>query len=263
MISKPQGRQEMENFSLYHFEEQTKNFSVTNKLPQSLLLSSSGDFKTFYAPFEYINRSAKVVICGITPGLQQASIALETAGQLLREGSSVAEAQKIAKSKASFAGAMRNNLVAMLDHAGLQERLGLESTAELFSSRKDLVHYTSALRNPVFYKDKNYSGTPPMLKHACLKWQIDNFLTEEGDALSDAVWIPLGPKVTDALIYLSTQGIVEEERILDGLPHPSGANAERVSIFVGRKAPELASSKTNPDSIFERRKAIIQKIAAL
>jgi len=253
----------MVDFSLYHFEEQTKKFNAKDGLPEALLLDSTGDFKTFFAPFEHINHRAKVVICGITPGLQQASIALKTASQVLHEGRSVAEAQKAAKSKASFAGAMRNNLVAMLDHTGLQKRLGLETTAELFGIRKDLVHYTSALRNPVFYRGKNYSGTPPMLRHSALKWQIDKFLREECEVLSDAVWIPLGPKVSEALTYLSSQGVIELERILDGLPHPSGANAERVSIFVGRKAPEQASNKTNPETIFERREAIMRKVAAL
>jgi hypothetical protein len=48
-------------------------------LPEELLLSENGRYATYYAPFEFVNESAKVVICGITPGVQQALIALETA----------------------------------------------------------------------------------------------------------------------------------------------------------------------------------------
>lgn len=46
-------------------------------------------------------------------------------------------------------------------------------------------------------------------------------------------------------------------RILDGLPHPSGANAERISYFLGKKAREVLSHKTNPKKIDDgRRRAL-------
>ena len=54
---------------------------------------------------------------------------------------------------------MRTNLVKMLDHIGANHYLRLSSSAELFGTRKDLVHYTSALRYPVFKNGENYSGS--------------------------------------------------------------------------------------------------------
>lgn len=34
-----------------------------------------------------------------------------------------------------------------------------------------------------------------------------------------------------------------------GMPHPSGANAERIAYFLGRKPKAALSAKTNADTI--------------
>lgn len=36
-----------------------------------LLMDASGDVKIYYAPFEYMNPSARIVLVGITPGPTQ------------------------------------------------------------------------------------------------------------------------------------------------------------------------------------------------
>lgn len=251
----------MRRVSLHDFVEVVRSYRDEGRLPDSLLLDRSGAFTTFYAPFEYINASAKVVLCGITPGLQQATIALATAGAALRAGQTVAAAQALAKRTASFAGPMRSNLVAMLDHIGLPQRLGINSAAELFGDRGDLVHFTSALRNPVFHRGANFSGTPSMLEQASLRWQVENCLAEEAALLAGALWIPLGPKVSQALRHLVDRGVIDDAQVIDGLPHPSGANAERVSVFLGRKDPAAASAKTDASAILEARKRAVAKVS--
>lgn len=253
----------MRKVSLYDFVDEAKAYTPAAALPTSLLLDSSGQVRTYFAPFEYINTRARVVLCGITPGFQQASIALETAGRALREGKSIESAQASAKATASFAGAMRSNLSAMLDHVGVHRKLGIQSATDLFGARADLVHYTSALRNPVFVDGKNYSGAPSMLGQPSLRWQIDNYLSEEVVALKDALWIPLGPKVSEVLAHLVRNGIINEARVLDGLPHPSGANAERISVFLDRKDPADVSVKTNANTILRGRESVLRKVAAL
>jgi len=70
----------MLSVSVHDYANVVANFREGGVLPESLLLERSGEFSTYYAPFEYINTSAKEVLCGITPGLQQATIALGTAG---------------------------------------------------------------------------------------------------------------------------------------------------------------------------------------
>lgn len=233
-------------------------------LPTALRMSQEGTLETFYAPLDYINPQARVVICGITPGLQQATRALQEAQLQLRAGTAVEQARKLAKQTASFAGAMRSNLIALLDAIGLQQHLGIDSCASLFASHSHLVHYTSALRYPVFIKGENYSGTPSMLKRPTLRQQIDQHLSEEVRQLgTDCVYVPLGPKVTEVFEYLQQQGLLRSEQILNGLPHPSGANAERISYFLGRKSRDTLSSKTNPAALDAARTRLLDKMQQL
>jgi hypothetical protein len=49
--------------------------------------------------------------------------------------------------------------------------------------------------------------------------------------------------------------------VLAGLPHPSGANAERISYFLGRKSKEALSSKTNATKIDEAKLVLLKQLA--
>ena len=161
------------------------------QLPTSLRLAKSSAIEMYYAPFDHVNTAAKVVICGITPGQQQAEIALHKTQQLLGTDTPLPVVSQQAKETASFAGPMRRNLVRMLNHIGLQKQLGITDCEELFTTRKALVHYTSALRYPVFINGKNYSGrTPKMLKEPLLRNTIEQYLGKELRQLStDTLWV--------------------------------------------------------------------------
>lgn len=240
----------------------THNFA--HPLPAELLLASEGDLQTFYAPFDYVNAGARIVLCGITPGLQQASRALDEARRQLRQGASVEHARLAAKETASFAGAMRSNLINMLDHVGAHTLLDIDSCARLFDTHRHLVHYTSALRYPVFVDGQNYSGSPAMLSRASLRHQVETHLAEEIRALGpQSLYVPLGPKVTEVFQHLQAKGLLKPEQLLDGLPHPSGANAERISYFLGSKAREKLSSKTNAATLDTAKARILAKLASL
>lgn len=233
-------------------------------LPSNLKLAEDGKISIYYAPFDYVNSQAKIVLCGITPGLQQAELALTEAKQQLLAGSDIEISKQKAKETASFGGPMRSNLIALLDHVGVHEYLGLDSCERLFSTHKHFVHYTSALRYPVFIEGLNYSGSPSMLSKTILTQQIDKYLVEEIRALSkDCIYVPLGPKVTQVFDYLVQQGLVNSGRVLNGLPHPSGANAERISYFLGRKAKDNLSTKTNAEQIELVRSKLMNQINCL
>ncbi|MBA1205360.1 hypothetical protein G7009_27010 [Pseudomonas capeferrum] len=242
----------------------TSNHNFANALPVELLLSSEGGLQTFYAPFDHVNAGARIVLCGITPGLQQASRALDEARQQLQAGASIEHAKQAAKETASFAGAMRSNLVNMLDHVGVHMLLGIDSCARLFDTHRYLVHYTSALRYPVFLDGQNYSGSPSMLSRASLRHQVETHLAEEIRALGpQCLYVPLGPKVTEVFQHLQGKGLLKPEQLLDGLPHPSGANAERISYFLGGKPREQLSSKTNAATLDAAKTRILAKLAIL
>lgn len=250
------------SFSQYISTIKSLSNEKLNEIPSSLAISSDGRLSCYYAPFDYINTNARIVICGITPGFQQARIALEVAANSLRAGSSELDALIAAKATASFAGSMRKNLIRMLDYCGVNEKLEISSCSELFGAKRELLHTTSALRYPVFVNGKNYSGAPAMLKTPLLREQIDNFLVPELSSLNPhALYVPLGDKVTSVLLELAKQGVIREEQVLAGLPHPSGANAERIKFFLGEKDEKDLSEKTNPVVINEAKALLLQKLA--
>lgn len=228
-----------------------------------LVFSSEGELSISYAPFDYITPRAKVVIVGITPGAQQAANALAETRRQLLAGITAEAALKAAKVFASFSGPMRTNLVAMLDYIGLNKWIGINSCSNLWSNSAELVQFTSALRYPVFVGGKNYSGSPSMSRTTILRDLVITRLGEEAATLTDAIWVPLGPKAEEGLKLLTTANLLPQERVLSGLPHPSGANAERIAYFLGRKPREQLSPKTSADAIDRTRDRVTSKIAQL
>lgn len=238
--------------------------TFAHPLPVELLLASEGNLQTFYAPFDHVNSEARIVICGITPGLQQTRLALDEARRQLRQGASLEHAKQAAKETGSFAGTMGNNLVRMLDHVGVHTLLGIDSCARLFDTHRHLLHSTSALRYPVFVNGKDYNGSPAILSRASLRQQVETHLAEEIRVLGpQCLYVPLGPKVAEVFRHLQAQGLLKADQILDGLPHPSGFNGERISYFLGRKSREKLSIKTNPTILDGGKARILAKLATL
>ncbi|AND70627.1 hypothetical protein ATSB10_31730 [Dyella thiooxydans] len=248
---------------LNRFRSTVLNLQSASVLDQRLLISQSGDLATYYSPFEHLNEQARVVLVGITPGKFQAQAALDQLRACLREGFSDADALRRAKETASFSGSMRTALVEMLDRIGLHVALGLRSSADLFGTARSLVHYTSVLRHPVFAKGENYAGNPAILRTPYLKGMTDQWLADEVRKLPNALWIPLGKEPTAVMRSFAERGLIEGDRVLDGLPHPSGANAERIAYFLGRKQRGQLSSKTRAESIDSARDVLIRKVSGV
>jgi hypothetical protein len=251
--------------TLMDYEDAVKRYrSVQTGLPEELRISTGpGGFSTWYAPFEYVNRNAQIVLCGITPGIQQADAALVAARDSLVQGQSIDSTVIHAKSTGSFAGVMRTNLASMLDHVGVNQLLGIDSCSRLFGDRADLVHYTSALRNPVLSDGVNYSGDSKMMGLPYLWDQILEGIKAEASVLPRALWIPLGPQVGNVFEKLVEMNVIEQGRCLAGLPHASGENAERIKYFLGEKSREKLSSKTNAQLIDDRRCNLVEKVDTL
>ncbi len=223
-------------------------------------MDAGNGFQISYAPFDYVNLNAKVVIVGITPGEKQAINALNALRRALKSGVSDLEALMVAKKYGSFSGPMRSNLIKMLDHIGLPQLVDVASCSEFFQEDSESAHFTSVLKYPVFYNDSNYGGNPSPLREPMLTAHIHRHFLEEVKSLPDAVYIPLGRLPTDTLLEMSKQGYLEQNQILDGIPHPSGANAERVSYFVGDKLAADCSPKTNPVKLDEAKSRLIAKL---
>ena len=232
------------------------------KLPPEFLLARDGALSVYYAPFDYLNPHAQVVLLGIAPGLTQAKNAIAAAQRALVAGQPDHEALRLAKLAAGFSGAMRAPLVEMLDTVALHFRLGIESSAMLFGARSDLLQPASAVAFPAFVEGKNYNGTPGMVRHPLLLGLLESHFLPLVRSLKDAVFVPLGPKPTAALDWAAERHGLRPRYVLRGLPHPSGANAERVAYFLGRKARAALSAKTDPDKLDEAKRRISELLKA-
>ncbi|WP_214802348.1 uracil-DNA glycosylase family protein [Exiguobacterium sp. ERU656] len=226
--------------SLTIFEQVIRDLPVDRSLTredictEDFLLQTEHKLSVYYSPIgDYINPFAKVIIVGITPGLEQMRIAFEEMADALHHGVSLEEAAKIANYSASFSGVMRRNLVTMLDELDFATMLSIPTTATLFNEHQELLHATSILKHPVFYRGKNYSGHQPKIDRIPLlrHYAYEHFAAELNQLNEPALIIPLGRIVEATVRTLLHQGRIRKHFLLSGFPHPSGANGHRKRQF--------------------------------
>jgi len=245
-----------------NYEASVRTFTG-NPCSAALLVEQEGPLSVYYAPFEWVNPLARVVLIGITPGKVQTTNALAEAKRGLLAGLPTAEVLRRAKLTGAFSGAMRPNLIALMDSIGLPKWLGLRSSEELFGSAAGLLQTASVLQYPVFLNGENYNGAPDIAKTPILRRMLVDHFGAMARRLPDAVFVPLGPVPTKALAWLSQDGHLPRGRTLEGLPHPSGANAERIAYFLGRKAKSELSAKTDPAKLDAAKVKLKAAVAAL
>jgi hypothetical protein len=236
---------------------------VIDVLSDALTLARVGPVSVQWIPSDHVPHDARLAVVGITPGREQADNILRAFKSALHAGAPLHVALRDAKLSGSFSGPMRGNIVRMLDHIGMNAVLAVPSCANLFDPAHELVHFTSALRYPVFVDGQNYNGNPDLLRTPLLRQMIETFLASEVRALPHALWLPLGPKPTAALRHLVTIGVLSAEHVLEGMPHPSGANAERIKFFLGLKSKAELSHKTRPDLIELARQTLLAQVGRL
>ncbi len=232
-------------------------------LIDKMRIARDGAIDVCYAPFEYVNPTARVVIVGITPGRTQMLNALKEGRRQLDAGADRMSTLISAKKTGAFSGNMRPNLVALLDSVGVGRWLEVVSCGALFGSAAHLVQTASVLTYPVFVNGENYNGTPNMTRHPFLRDQLLAHFGKLAECLPKALYIPLGDKVAEAMHFLADRGLMNRNHILDGLPHPSGANAERIAYFLGKKTREDLSAKTNAAKLDQARQELSARVRAL
>ena len=224
--------------SLFHrYREKIAGIDKIEKdsiLNREFALHHDPDLQIYYAPHnEFINPGANIVIVGITPGWSQTQRAYQTAKNGIVQHLTDEEICFRCKMESRFAGTMRTNLIAMLDELGLHKQLGLSSCAELFRTGNDILHTTSLVKYPCFYKGKNYSGhTPAIGSSEILRKYIQTEFMKELNCL-DAVRliIPLGAAVESIFRESGILSSLHTCVVLWGFPHPSGLNVRRTEQF--------------------------------
>lgn len=196
-----------------------------------------GALGAFYAPFDWVNPQADVILIGITPGTRQAKTGLLSLRNSLLSGRTdvqfVGQALAAAKAAASFDGQMRDIAAKLMNCFSIHHVLGLRDSADLFGSASNRAHYTSVYRYPVLQNKKgvwkNYPGGEDQQarSHPLLRSSVNENLIAELRCFPNAWLIPFGPTPAAILHELSITGTVDGERILAGLNHPTGTQMNR------------------------------------
>jgi hypothetical protein len=199
---------------------------------RQLLLWEAGPLSLHYAPWDWVNVEARIMLVGITPGAFQATEALREAQACLRSGCSAEDALRRADATGSFAGRMRTNLVRMLDGIGLPEALGVHSSARLFDTHHHLAALCAAIDYPVFVNGQNYGGSnPPLARDPLLRSLVRASLGARIAMTQNALVVPLGKAAQEAVTLLAADGLARAGQCLTGFPHPSAANGHRRPQF--------------------------------
>lgn len=208
-------------------------YSPDDILTNDFLIAHEGSLEIYYCCHnEYINPHAKVFIVGITPGFQQMSKSIAVARRCIEEKRPISDIPYICKRESRFVGPMRKNIITMLDEMGLNRQLHLDSSADLFESKDFLLHTTSLIPFAVFTNGKNYTGSSPkILKNNLLSHFVNQCFKPQATLLDGSLLIPLGKSVEEVLKEYWKRGLLKEQNILFGFPHPSGANGHRVRQF--------------------------------
>ncbi len=208
------------------------SYRKADLLTSTFRLYQDGDLEIYYVPLEYLNEKARIILVGITPGWSQLEIAYRAAHHGLATGLSPNEIVLYVDQQASFAGPIRRTLTAMLDGLDIPAALGIEASRQLFDVHNNMLHTTALVRYSVLVKEENYTGhNPNLLKTPVLRRYVEDALAKELQQVSDALVVPMGTSVSDALRFLIDHRQLDPARCLLGFPHPSGANAHRAHQY--------------------------------
>jgi hypothetical protein len=201
--------------------------TLTNK---NFLIKREDNIEIYYAPFDYINIKAKIMIVGITPGLQQMLQSFEA----VNEGRSLKEVKDLS----SFKGSMRTTLIKYLDELNINKKLRIKSCESLFNINSKYLHSTSLIKYPVFDKGKNYSGSGLLKKKILLDF-LEAYFVKELKKLDKTIIVPLGNTVSSTIDYLNNEFKLNLKCFLKGFPHPSGLNVRKDIQFKENKVRML------------------------
>ena len=213
-----------------------KKINKSTIINSKFLINAENNIKIYYAPFDYVNPKAKLMIVGITPGFQQMLQSFE----VINEGKSLKEVKDLS----SFKGSMRATLVKYLDELKVNKTLKIKSCESLFNKDNKYLHTTSLVKYPVFDKGKNYAGANILKKKILLNFIQKNFL-QELKTLKKCIIIPLGNTVSSTIEYLNKKYDLKLRCFLKGFPHPSGANARKNIQFKEYKSTMMSLLNSN------------------
>jgi hypothetical protein len=233
------------------FAVQIKNLTPGVSTDPSMAIATEEPYALYYAPFEYINPSAKLVLVGITPGPTQLKLAYETARDLLVQGLPKQELLAKVKKAAGFGGQMRRRLQKMLDYFRIPELLGIEYSASLWAEHWYLTQLTSIIPYAAFKRGKPFNGKfDEVVSHRLLfECFRDCFISELKNLPSNALYLAVGRTPLDGLNWCIKEGVIGSLQVIGRLAHPSPQSGSAVPYFI----EEVSREKMDPkDPVLHR-----------
>lgn len=225
----------MERNQFARFADALKRLGADGVGAQEFVLGSDRGYELQYIPFEHVNRQAKLVIVGITPGNTQLSLAYGRAQELLRQGRPESEILVEIKKAGAFGGpSMKPNLLKMLRHFNFERLLHIEDVETLWSSNAHLLHSTSVVPHAAFKAGKMFAGSfqeildSPLLA-SCFK---DCFVPSAREMPADALFVGLGPCPQAALEWCVKVGVLHRRQVLGAFCHPSNSGGSTTRYYL-------------------------------
>lgn len=197
--------------------------------------SDAYGIEILWAPFDYVNRNARLVIVGVTPGPNQAQRSYNAVRMALAKGDNPQAGLERIKAEASFRGnVIEPNLMSLLEHGGLAERAGIEDIDNLWTQEAHKVHFTSTIRYPTFIKGELFNNQIDSLEHPELRKYVETYLAEElASVPTDAEIVALGKKGPRIVRHAAKAAGIDPRRVV-ALPHPSGSATGAVRDFLSK-----------------------------
>lgn len=198
--------------------------------------SDPNGIEILWAPFDFINRDARIVIVGVTPGPNQALLSYNAVRTAAAQGKNPREDLERIKVEASFRGpVMEPNLKSILEHSGLAELAGIEDIDDLWTRESRRVHFTSTIRYPAFINGKLFNNQIDSLGHSELRRYVETFLAEElASVTAEAVIVALGQEGPKIVRHAAKAAGLDPERVV-ALPHPSPSANGSVRDFLSKE----------------------------
>jgi hypothetical protein len=238
----------MERNQFRHFANDLKRLGVNGLEARELILGQEKSYELKYIPFEYINRDARLVIVGITPGNTQLSLAYEKAQKLLLSNRPESEILVEIKKVGAFGGSsMKPNLLKILRHFYFNQMLGIEDVASLWESNADLLHSTSVVPHAAFKGGKMFAGSfDEVMRSTLLKDCFLNCFVESIKEINPkALFVGLGPCPLAALEWCVNEGILQSQQVLGAFCHPSSSGGSTTRYYL-REVARKDLAPNNP-----------------
>ncbi len=219
----------------------------------------------YYAPFDHVNYDAKIIIVGITPGRTQMNRSLNALRDSLNNQDKLELALKKVKQQASLSGTMRPRIIDILNKLGYAKELNIACSSSLWSHNNHLVHFCSLLKYPVFINNKDYCGQADLFNTAELKSLLyQEFINDLKQINPNAMLVPLGEMVADTITTLCNEGLIKQkvktfQNKVIAPPHPSGANAESISLLLADDFPSLTDYQQQMYQTYLSKKSWLKK----